>query len=97
MTDRQYYVYVVTNKKRGVFYTGVTSNLVKRISEHKNGLIEGFTKRYNLNKLVYYEIFHDINYAISREKRLKRWLRSWKIEMIEKENPHWDDLFAKIF
>jgi putative endonuclease len=74
-------------------YIGVTSDLVKRVYEHKNNLVGGFTKKYNVHKLVYYETTEDINSAITREKQLKRWKRSWKIELIEKKNPEWRDLY----
>lgn len=87
-----YFVYIVTNKKQGVLYIGVTNNLIKRTDEHKHKIIKGFTSKYNLDKLVYYETFYDIESAIIREKELKHWNRQWKIELIEKENPNWDDL-----
>jgi len=87
-----YSVYFVTNKKCGVLYNGVTNNLVKRIFQHKNKLLKGFTSLYNLDKIVYYETYYDIESAIMREKQLKHWNRKWKIELIEKENPNWDDL-----
>jgi putative endonuclease len=90
------YVYIMTNKKRGTLYTGVTSDLVKRSYEHKNKLIKGFTSRYGLDKLVYYKIFGDITYAIEYEKQLKNWHRDWKINLIEQDNPHWDDLYYQI-
>ncbi len=93
---KQYYVYMMSNKKRGTIYIGVTSDLIKRIWEHKNGASKGFTTKYNLKNLVYYEVHCDIRHAIKREKRLKLWLRQWKIELIEKENPHWHDLYEKI-
>ena len=89
----QSYIYIMTNKKYGTLYIGVTSNLIKRVYEHKNSFVDGFTSRYNLKKLVYYEIFDDINEAIKREKQLKKWKRVWKIELIEKLNPTWKDLY----
>lgn len=82
----------MTNKLQGTLYIGVTSNLIKRDFEHKTGVCDGFTKRYNLNKLVYYEVFDDISEAIAREKRLKKYLRFQKIALIEKMNPAWEDL-----
>lgn len=88
----QYYIYLLTNKSNKVLYTGVTNNLERRIYEHKNKLIEGFTSKYNLQKLVYYEVFDDINYAISREKEIKGWIRDKKNLLIEKLNPNWNDL-----
>lgn len=78
-TIHQYYLYIITNKKDGVLYIGVTNNLERRIFEHKNKLIKGFSSRYNLNKLIYFEIFQSINEAIKREKNMKKWKREWKI------------------
>lgn len=91
-----YYVYIVTNKKEGALYTGVTSNLVQRVYQHKNGVIDCFTSKYKLDKLVYYELHDDIYQAIKREKRIKRWYRKWKIELIEKSNKNWHDLYFTI-
>ncbi len=96
MNEKQFYVYILTNKPYGVFYIGVTSNLIKRIYEHKNEVVDGFTKEFNLKNLVYYEIFTDAENAIKREKRLKRWSREWKIEAINKFNPDWKDLYNEI-
>jgi putative endonuclease len=90
--DRQYYVYILTNKSDNVLYIGVTNDLVRRIFEHKNKLVEGFTKKYNLRKLVYYEATNDIESAINREKQLKNWHRDWKINLINQFNPNWKDL-----
>ena len=92
----QYYVYILASKRNGTLYIGVTSNLIKRIYEHKNNLIEGFTKKYNIHNLVYYEITEDVNSAITREKQLKIWKRNWKIELIEKNNPGWKDLYFEL-
>ncbi|HET55300.1 MAG TPA: GIY-YIG nuclease family protein [Ignavibacteria bacterium] len=92
----QYYLYIMTNKKYGTLYTGVTNDLVRRVSEHKQGVIKGFTKKYNLKMLVYYEIYNDIKEAIKREKAIKKWNRKWKIELIEKMNPDWNDLYNEI-
>jgi putative endonuclease len=89
----QYYIYILANKRNGTLYIGVTSNLVKRLYEHKNNIIEGFTKKYNIHKLVYYEITDDIESAIRREKQLKKWNRKWKINLIENSNPEWIDLY----
>jgi putative endonuclease len=89
---RQYYVYILTNKTNKVLYIGVTNNLVRRIFEHKNKLVEGFTKKYNLSKLVYYEVTNDIYSALEREKQLKNWHRDWKINLINNFNPVWADL-----
>ncbi len=87
----------MTNQRNGTLYTGVTSNLVQRIYQHKNGLTPGFADRYGCKKLVYYEDFSEIDLAIRREKRLKKWERKWKLELIEKQNPQWLDLYDKIY
>ena len=86
-TVRQYHVYILASRKNGTLYTGVTNNLLKRVYEHKNNLIQGFTQKYNVHNLVYYEGDDDIYSAIAREKRVKRWKRKWKIDLIEKFNP----------
>ena len=90
----QYFVYILASKRNGTLYIGVTSNLTKRLYEHKNKLLKGFTEKYNVNKLVYYETSNDQTSAIIREKQLKKWNRKWKIELIEKNNPKWVD-FSK--
>ena len=90
--NKNYYVYIMTNCKNTVLYIGVTNNLERRVYEHKNKLVEGFSKRYNLNKLVYFECSQDIIVAIEREKQLKGWIRSKKISLIESVNPNWNDL-----
>ena len=87
----------MTNKKDGVLYIGVTSDLKKRVYEHKNNLAPGFCEKYNLDKLVYAESFPSMLDAIAREKQLKKWNRDWKIELIEKENPKWNDLYEGLF
>ncbi|MBI5402839.1 MAG: GIY-YIG nuclease family protein [Ignavibacteriae bacterium] len=87
-----YYVYILTNKNNTVFYTGFTNNLLRRVSEHKLKITEGFTKKYRIIKLVYFECFTDVYSAIKREKRLKKWNREWKLEIIKKENPTLRDL-----
>ena len=89
-----YYVYILTNWDDSVLYIGVTSNLTKRLYEHRNHLADGFTKRYNVHKLVYFEQTTDVNSAIAREKQLKGWTRKKKIDMISKTNPEWIDLSA---
>ncbi len=94
--QNQYYVYILASKRNGTLYTGFSSNLVKRNYEHRNGIIEGFTTRYTVKMLVYYEIYFDPTEAIIREKRLKTWNRKWKLELIEKQNPDWEDLYYKI-
>jgi len=90
------YVYILTNKRNGTLYTGVTSDLVKRIYEHREGLCEGFTRQYNLKMLVWYESYEDIREAITREKQIKKWKRIWKLRLIEQTNPDWDDLYPGI-
>ena len=94
---RQYYVYILTNRKQGVLYTGVTNNLERRIYEHKNKLISDFTSKYNLTILVYFEATIDVSAAIAREKQIKGWLRKKKIALIESQNPDWKDLSEKWF
>ncbi len=89
-------IYVLASKKNGTLYTGVTSDLVRRIYEHKQEIFSGFTKRYNVKMLVYYEMFDDMTQAIKREKTLKGWLRKRKIELIEKNNKNWDDLYDSL-
>ncbi len=91
-TIHQYYLYVITNKANGTLYIGVTNDLERRMFEHKNKLIEGFTKRYDLHKLIYFETFQYINDAIKREKNMKKWKRQWKIDLIEENNSSWKDL-----
>lgn len=93
MHYKQSWIYIITNKNNSVLYIGVTSNLNKRIYQHRNKLIKGFSSKYNLKKLIYYELYGDINIAISREKQLKGWNRSWKFELIKKVNPDFKDLF----
>lgn len=92
---KEYYVYIITNYGQTTLYTGITSNLVKRIYEHKNKLVDGFSKKYNLQYLVYYEIHNDVNIAISREKLIKKWKRQWKLDLIKKVNPEFLDLYNK--
>jgi len=94
--NKQYYVYIMTNKLNTVLYTGVTNDLVRRVYEHKEKLIDGFTKRYKLTKLVYYEVFADIENAIQREKRIKGILRRKKIRLIESVNKGWQDLYEEL-
>lgn len=93
---KNYYVYILTNKKNGALYIGVTSNLIKRIQEHRNKTVKGFTEKYNIHQLVHYEQTEDINSVLTREKALKKWNRQWKINLIEKENPNWEDLYFNI-
>jgi putative endonuclease len=89
-------VYMLVSKRNGTLYIGMTSNLQKRAWEHKNNLIEGFTKRYGIHRLVYYELHQDMMSAITREKQMKKWNRAWKVELIEQLNPEWKDLWEEI-
>ena len=93
---KQYYVYILASKKNGTLYIGMTNNLLKRIYEHKNNLIAGFTMKYGVHNLVYYEMYGDIYDAIAREKQMKKWERNWKIELIQKANPEWKDLYYNL-
>ena len=90
------YIYIMSNKPQGTIYVGVTSDVIKRVYEHKNAYVDSFTKRYNLKQLVYYEVHDDINEAIKREKQLKNWKRVWKVELIVKMNPNWNDLYESL-
>jgi putative endonuclease len=90
---KNYYVYILTSKRNGTIYIGVTSDLVRRIDEHKRGLDDGFTNKYHCHQLVYLEEYKDIDIAITREKQMKEWKRKWKLELIEKLNPEWRDLW----
>ena len=91
-----FYIYAMTNSTNKVLYIGVTNNLKRRIYEHKNEIVEGFTKKYNTHKLVYYEVYADAYTAISREKQLKKWRREKKNQLINKKNPEWNDLYEKL-
>lgn len=95
MKDHNYYVYIMTNKYNKVLYTGITSDLIKRVIEHKNKVLKGFTAKYNCEKLVYYEHFFRVEEAIRREKQIKGWKRFKKVELIESSNPEWKDLSLK--
>jgi len=94
--DKQPCVYILANKRNGTLYTGVTSNLIKRIWEHKSHLVEGFTKKYNVTLLVWYELHDSMESAIQKEKIIKNWKRTWKIKEIEKSNSEWNDLYNEI-
>lgn len=96
MQGKQPCVYILASKRNGTLYIGVTSNLAKRIFEHRNHLVDGFTKRYKVEKLVWYETHETMESAISREKQLKKWNRTWKLRIIEAGNPHWHGLFCRI-
>lgn len=91
--EKHYYIYIMTNKRNTVLYTGVTNNLIRRVYEHKQKLVDGFTKKYNITKLVYYEMFNNIENAISREKQIKGGSRQKKIELINNMNKEWRDLY----
>ena len=93
---KQMYVYIMASGRNGTLYVGVTSDLIRRVWEHKNHAVKGFTDKYNVDKLVYYEVFQDELNAIQREKTIKKWPRSWKKNAIEKENPAWQDLYDVI-
>ena len=90
------YVYILASKKYGTLYVGVTSDLVNRVRNHKQGIVLGFTHKYRVNKLVYFETHNNIKNAITREKRIKKWKRSWKIRLIEDGNSLWEDLYLKL-
>ncbi|BAL81645.1 GIY-YIG nuclease family protein [Caldisericum exile] len=96
MDEKKFYVYILSNKHNNVLYVGITNDLKRRIYEHKNKLVDGFTKKYNVHKLVYYEIFEDPVNAISREKQLKDFRREKKVKLINDFNPNWEDLYEKI-
>ena len=91
---KDYYIYILANKRNGTLYVGVTNNLERRMSEHQQNLVEGFTKKYHVHHLIYYETTNNINAALQREKQLKKWNRNWKLELIEKSNPVWQDLLT---
>ena len=91
-----YYVYILASKRNGTLYVGVTNDLIRRVCEHKNDLVAGFTKRYGVHLLVYYESTSDITSAIQREKQIKKWNRAWKLKIIERANPDWKDLYSEI-
>ena len=90
------YVYLLANDKYGTLYLGVTNDIVRRVYEHKGKAVAGFTKRYSIDRLVWFEIHDDVQNAIAREKELKKWRRTWKIRLIEERNPHWSDLYSAI-
>ena len=91
-----YFVYIVTNRPRGVLYTGVTNDILRRAWEHRNSAVPGFSRKYNTRMLVWYEPYGDIELAIQREKRIKRWRRAWKLNLIEQMNPGWLDLWYEL-
>ncbi len=93
---KHYCVYILTNKPNGVLYIGRTENLAKRINDHKNATVNGFSKKYNLKKLVYFETYENREDAALREKRMKAWNRDWKINLIKEQNPEWEDLYYRL-
>ena len=93
---KQFYVYIMASSRNGTLYIGITSDLIKRTFEHKNNIYEGFTAKYSVKLLVYYEVYDDPQNAITREPQLKSWNRKWKMELIEKQNPEWKDLYNEI-
>ena len=96
MQERKFYVYILAKARNSTFYVGMTSDLPKRIWQHKNEVADGFTKDYGIKTLVYYEIFDNSENAIKREKRLKKWPREWKMKVIEQMNPNWNDLYETL-
>jgi len=96
MLTRSYFVYLLASRRRGTLCVGVTNDLLKRVWQHKQGLVEGFTKRYGIKTLVWYEQTDSIESAMTREKQIKKWNRDWKVELIEKNNPQWKDLYEDI-
>ncbi len=97
MYEKEPVVYIMSNKRNGTLYIGVTSDLQKRVWEHKNNVVKGFTEKYKLHLLVYFELHTAMYDAMTREKQLKAWKRIWKLQLIEKQNPHWQDYYATIF
>ncbi len=95
MKKETFYIYIISNKKYGTIYTGVTNDISRRIWEHKTKVYKGFSKKYDLDKLVYYEVYQDIESAITREKQLKDWKREWKLKLIDDFNVEWNDLYEK--
>lgn len=96
MTDKCYYLYIIASKKNGTLYIGVTGDITRRVFEHRQNAVDGFTKKYNIHTLVYYELYKNIEEAILREKQMKKWNRKWKIRVIEEKNPEWKDLYEEI-
>jgi putative endonuclease len=94
--ERDYWVYILASRLGGTLYIGVTNDLIWRVWEHRSKVVPGFTKKYGITKLVYYEQFGEVEFAIRREKRLKKWPRAWKIRLIEDANPDWHDLYPGI-
>lgn len=96
MSEKQFYVYMLASRIGGTLYIGVTSRLIERVSEHRDEVVAGFTKRYHVHRLVWFETHHTAESAIRREKQLKEWRRAWKIKLIQERNPNWDDLYLAL-
>jgi putative endonuclease len=96
MGARKFYVYILASRIGGTLYIGVTNDLIRRVAEHRLKVVKGFTEKYDVVRLVYFEQFDDPENAIKREKRLKKWNRAWKVRLIEEQNPNWNDLYAEI-
>jgi len=94
--EKDYYIYIMASQRNGTSYIGITLNLIDRVYKHKKGIYKGFTNRYKVDKLVYYEMYGDVYDAIDREKQLKKWNRKWKLDLIEKVNPQWQDLYDNL-
>jgi putative endonuclease len=94
--QKLYYVYILASKRNGTLYIGVTNNLVRRVWEHKEGIVQGFTKAHGIKRLVYFEVFEDIQQALHRESRLKKYKREWKMNLIQQNNVNWDDLYEPL-
>ena len=94
--EKQYYVYILASRRNGTLYTGMTSDLVKRVWQHKSSKVDGFTKKYHVTSLVYFEVHYQAEEAIKREKQIKKWKRKWKLKLIEERNPNWEDLYRAI-
>ena len=93
---KKYYVYILASKRNGTLYTGVTSNLIQLVWQHKHGVVQGFTRKYNVKTLVYYELHENSESALAREKKIKKWRRAWKLGLIENSNPEWRDIYKDI-
>lgn len=94
--QKYYYVYIVASRRNGTIYVGMTNDIIRRAWEHREGLVPGFTKKYGVKMLVHFETFEDVNYAIHREKRLKKWKRQWKVDLIQSRNVEWRDLYETL-
>ena len=94
--QKLYYVYILASRRNGTLYIGVTNNLIRRVWEHKEGIVPGFTKNHGVKQLVYFEVFEDIRQALHRESRLKKYKREWKMNLIQKNNIYWDDLYEAL-